>query len=487
MKHQFFCRKALIILVLIVALIQAGCRENTLISSKVSPSANAINVFQYTFTNLITHTFYSDSAITSTNIGGVGIYQGVGSITDPYFGTMTGATYFQVLCTDFTPGFFVGDSVDSAVLILPYGGLTYGDSLNQSLTQTYQVFYLQDTMGLATTYYSNSTKPIDAVNPLSDPTTVNLYNIRDSFLLNILPANYSALRIRLKLPVLMPLLNNALNVLTNSINPVQDFLNAFNGICVRVADTRQFANAMPYFELDGTSTYSEASILVFYHPAGTVVDSDYVEPYYFNTGACAHFNSITRSYKSSPVNALYHSTAANDNIIALQNQPGASIDVIIPGLHNLPAGVINKAELQLTLLPAYNSIYSSNDTLVPPEKLTPLGIGMKNYPSGVGLGVPYEIADFYPLTSTSPLTVLDGYLHTNLPANPTLQVFTVDIPREVMASIAAKNDTIHLHITGTNDYYGAFHMVAGGGNYGVGTADSIYRAKLNVVYSKLTN
>ena len=50
-----------------------------------------------------------------------------------------------------------------------------------------------------------------------------------------------------------------------------------------------------------------------------------------------------------------------------------------------------------------------------------------------------------------------------------------------MASIFAKNDTIHLHINGTEDFYGAFHMVAGGGNY----PDSNYRAKIKIVYSKL--
>ena len=30
-----------------------------------------------------------------------------------------------------------------------------------------------------------------------------------------------------------------------------------------------------------------------------------------------------------------------------------------------------------------------------------------------------------------------------------------------MASIAAKNDTLHYHINGTQDFYGAFHLVAG--------------------------
>ena len=65
--------------------------------------------------------------------------------------------------------------------------------------------------------------------------------------------------------------------------------------------------------------------------------------------------------------------------------------------------------------------------------------------------------------------------------------FTIDMPREFIASVAAGNDTLHYHISGTTDFYGAFHMVAGGGNYGApGTSDTIYNAKVIIVYSKLT-
>jgi len=80
--------------------------------------------------------------------------------------------------------------------------------------------------------------------------------------------------------------------------------------------------------------------------------------------------------------------------------------------------------------------------------------------------------------------MMDGYMH-NL-NGATANTFTVNIPREVMQSIAAKNDTIHLHIAGSSDFYGAYHMVAGGGSYGRnGTSDTTYRAKFVVSYSQL--
>jgi hypothetical protein len=469
-------------------LCQTGCKENTLINSKVSPSNNAVNVLSYTLP-VITHTYLDDSTVTSTNLGGIPIYQAIGAISDPFFGNITASTFFQVIPTDFTPAIYVGDSIDSAVLVLPYSGFTYGDTSSLSITQTYQVFYMADTLGLNSNYFSFSNKPVDLAQPLSDPTTITVNALQDSFnTLYVLPNDYPAMRIRLKLPALMSHLIPALNILTTSTNPVQDFLNSFTGICVRVANTNQTANALPYFELDGATIYSEAAILVYYHPVGYPTDTLAPEAYYFNTSACAHFNSITRTFSRAPVNNLIHSTLPNDSIVALSNQPGESIDVLIPGIKSklavaIGTGVINKAELQFALLPSYYTAGNLTDTLRTPENLSPLGIGNGVYPAGVGAGLAYELADRYPLTSLTPLTVMDGYLHAP-PNSPTsVPLFTIDIPREVIASIAAGNDTLHLHISGTSDYYGAFHLVAGGGN----NSDSLYRAKFVVSYSKLKN
>ena len=246
------------------------------------------------------------------------------------------------------------------------------------------------------------------------------------------------------------------------------------------ANARQGTTAIPYFRLDGTNAYNQANLLVYYHDPATVPaqDTDYLEQYYFAPSICSHFNSITRSYSRYPVNNLLHSTTVNDSIIAMQNQPGASLDVIIPGIKSLPVGVINNAQLQIHLLPGYNL-----DTTLLPERMYPIGIGGSTYPSGVGTGTEYNLADRYPVTSLSPLAYMDGFFHVLNVNGISQRAYTINLPREVLNSIAAKNDTIHLHISGTQDYYGAFKMVAGGGTY----ADTNYRPKLIVVYSKLNN
>ncbi len=478
---------SIVILFSFAIFIQFSCHENVLINSKISPSNNAVGIYSVALP-CNTFTYYSDSAVTSTNIGGVPIYQGIGSITDPFFGNMTGATYFQIVPQYPSTDTFTGLTLDSAFLIMPYSGFTWGDTTaatGSSYTQTYQVFYMLDTMMLGNGYYSNSSKPIDVANPLSAPTTINIYHLRDSADLypNVLDKNHPGLRIPLNLPVIKKRLSNAiLNISGTSTNPNQDFMNAFNGICLRVADSRNSSNAMPYFRLDGITDFSQAGVAVYYHTTGSTTDSGKYLLYNFNTSYCAHFNSISRSYSHYPVNQLLQAGKARTDIIALQNQPGASIDVVIPKIKSLPAGIICKAELQLTLLPQFNSAFATTDTFYPPIRLYPTGIANALYPPGAGAGVAYNIADRYPLYSTSPLAVLDGYLHTGFGAN-IHQTFTIDIPREVMYSLSMKNDTIHLQVNGSQDFYGAYHLVAGGGNY----PDSNYRAKLIVTYSQLTN
>ena len=470
MKYRFLSIRVIVLIVIIAGFFQTGCRENVLINSKLSPSTDSMGVYSTTL-SCITHTVINDSGLTSINIG-LPIYQVVGSITDPFFGTMSGATYFQVIPTTITSHLYDSSTIDSAFLILPYSGFTYGDSANSSLTQSYQVFYMVEPISYLDNYYTYSTKVLDQEHPLSIPSAVNIKKLKDSASVTVtLKSNYPAARIPLDLPILKNRLLYAQKALDSS-NAITAFINAFHGVCVKPSNTNQSNTVLPYYRLDGTDTFSEAGILVYYHPNSSPT-TVHIEPYYFSTASCAHFNNVSKNYAHFPVGNLYKSTQVNDSVVALQNSPGPGIDVLIPGIKTLPKGIINKVELQLTLLPGYTSA-----NYYAPEKVYSIGIANANYPTGLGAGTSYLIADQYPTGSLSPLQVLDGYEHL---FNNKYRTFTVDFPREMMASFAAGNDTLHLRINGTTDYYGAFHMVAGGGNY----PDSNYRARVKVVYSKL--
>jgi len=472
-----------VLVCVLFALVNSGCKENIYINSKVSPADDSIGVFD-TSLDVITHTYYSDTVETSTQIAGFNVYQAIGAFSHPYFGTSVASTYFNVIPADYTQ--LQASLIDSAMLFIPYSGFTYGDSIDKTITQTYQVFYMLDTMGGNTSYYPFSTKPVDLANPLSAPTVVNTYHLKDSFGINVLPQNNAALRIKLNLSALNNRLLPAITAAINSNNSAEEFINNFKGICVQVSDTRQTKASLPYFRLDGSNgAYSQASIIVYSHPDGKP-DTTIQSLYYFDVAnsAVAHFNNITRSYGRFPVSNLINSTAPNDPVIAIQNKPGVNLDIVVPGISSLPKGVINRAELQLTLLPGYKFRCATGDSVqYPLPNIYPVGVASANYPSGIGAGLLYNIADRYPLTSSTPYMVIDGTLHNMVRNGVPVQTYTVGIPREVMSSIMAKNDTIHIRLDGSIDFYGAFGAVLGGGSY----PDPTYKAKLFVVYSKLNN
>jgi hypothetical protein len=163
--------------------------------------------------------------------------------------------------------------------------------------------------------------------------------------------------------------------------------------------------------------------------------------------------------------------------VALQNQPGASIDVKAYGLTTgIKKGVlINKATLQISVLSTGNTKFAA------PDQIFPVGIGNGTYPIGIDAGKEYPVEDRKPITSLTPYSILDGTSHTISYGTTNITTYTVGVPREVMASIAAGNDTLHLRVHGTQLYYGAYQMLAAGGNY----PDYRYKTKLIVVHSSL--
>ncbi len=473
MNRNFNSLKGLFTLSVVAMLATSGCRENTLISSKVSPANDTAGVHADTL-SCITHTYFDNDVLTSVNIGGLDINQAVGNVTDSFFGTMTGSTFFNIIPQSYINGIDTGMYVDSLFLTLPYSGFTYGDTTSTSLTQTYQVFYIGDTLGYNTFYYPFSDKPLEI--PVSDPVTVNLSHLKDSVTVN--GRNYHpGLHIKLSKSAILSKLSTALKNSFSATDKNGTFVSTFKGLCVRPADTRTFTKAMPYFRLNGTGAYTEAGIMMHYHNYAGVKDSF---EFYHAQAACSHFNAVTKNYGRFPVANFFNSTQASDSLVALSNQPGASIDVKVYGVTTkIPKNVvINKATLQISLIS-----YLNNSSFFVPDQVFPVGIGNGTYPVGIDAGKEYPVEDRLPLTSLSPYGVLDGKSHTITYGNTNITTYTIGLPREVIASIAAKNDTLHLHVHGTQIYYGAYRMIAAGGNY----PDIRYKTKLIVVHSSLKN
>jgi hypothetical protein len=460
--------RSLIILLLgsLVALFaETGCKENTILNANVAPAIDNVNTTTVPL-SVRCRTIEFDSMVTSNSYAGIPIYHGLGTVTDPYFGKTNAGIYFQVQPPIDAFRFPDGMHPDSAVLILPYSGFTWGDT-SLSINQTITAYRVTEDMSKDSVYYSFMTKAVDRSLPLGRA-TINIDHLSDS-VHSIHPANGDSTTVRLA-HLRIKLEDFAMHLITDKSGQTElasaaNFLSYFKGIYLE-ADPRSNGAAIPYFYLDGSTDYTRAGILFYYHLQGDT--TSYTQPFYYSSNTCAHFNHITRTTRGSSAETVLGATGYNNSAVLAQNLPGCEIDVYIDSIQKLAQvgnALINKAELIITRQPtASEDIYSA------PYRLYPIGID--------SVGATYTIADGYPITSTAPLAFIDG-VYREPDASHNEAYYVINMPREIQAALKAGKQSVHLHITGTTDFPGAYRLVANG-NTASGTP-----MKFNVVYSKL--
>lgn len=452
---------AALMVTVMAALSMSSCKEDTIIRSDAVPDVDNINTFQLPDTaTLITRTIYDDSIITGyKNIATY--YHALGSVnTDPFFGRTHGAIYFQVIppSTSFT---FQGTNpqIDSAVLVLPYGNFTWGDTTNASPAQKVRVYPITEKMYYDSNYYSKQRIQIDRTKLLG---TQNMYvkSLRDS--VNIWGTSYYGhLRVRLDTAQLMPLLRKGID----SSSEYGKFLAEFPGLYVE-PDTTVIASALPYFAMSssvGSSIYDKAGVVLYYHNNST---DSLVTAFSFNTVYSAHSNFIKRDYSGTPAFSLMSPTAPpNPNVLLIQNEPGAAVEVRIPLTNLLPKGsVVNKAQLIFTEIDtASASLYFA------PSRIFPIGIRSDST---------YSIADRYPLSSSDPINFIDGTRKSVTVGSVVFNQYTINFPRELQQAFTGGKNELHLRINGTQTFPAAYRLIARGRPAGD------RKLKLNIIYSK---
>lgn len=468
MKRSSPSLLAFIIIVLFFT--QTGCRENILLNSKLDPNHSIAGIYSDSFT-ILSKTVFDDSIITSYIPVGLNIYQAVGVINnnaDPYFGNTVAGTQFQVIPSVYSVDFVNTFKIDSAFIILPYSGLTWGDTSDPNATQHVVAYMATDTLSLFNNY--NPGRPANYAPDTIGGITFNINNLKNDSLFVDGVNQPSCLRIPLDSAFISKLANA-----TNTDNT--SFINSIPGIYV-VADSVKGGKALTYFRLndDGSGTnYSRAGILVYCKQSG--LSSDTIFSFYHNTAACAHYNTVTRNYAAaSLVQSMLNSTAKSDSIVLLQNQPGMAIDLKICNITHLIKAdgkipLINQAELCFPVKGTGNTTLDNLFYL--PNILNINGI----YTPSTNQDSTYTIADLYPIGSTSALGLVDGTQHNVNGIN----TYILNIPRELQNALINHKDTIHVRINGTREFYGAYRTVIGGAN----NNDPNYRLKLKVVYSKL--
>lgn len=449
-----------------------SCKENTVIRTDIVPAVDNITVFGTDTLTLFTKTVKDDSVITNGYSSGLNVFMGAGNISsDPYFGKTAAGFYFQVRPPQDNYSFDKSKfQIDSAVLILPYSGFSFGDTTNSAGSQTFKAYRLTEPIYFDTIYYAHS--PAKTVDPnpiasanISIPSLVR--SIRDSTRVGSIKR---APHVRMRLND--ALMNEMIDKTGGSdYTNTAAFLSYFKGIYV-TADAG--GNTIPYFWLNGGDIFSKAGILMYYHTknvGGTITDT-LTASYPFDPGATqtktGFFNRIIRDYSGSPVQSLYSSTSVTDGTIAVQNLPGAAIDLRIPNVKNLPRCIVNKAELIITQIPSpLDAIYA------PPDRLYPEVIDE--------FGKRGRIADRFPITSTTPLIFIDGYLRAANVGGKVVKQYVINFPRELQNAIVDQKKELRLRINGTQSFIGAFRLTAAGSTF----SQPEYRIKLNVVYTKL--
>lgn len=448
------------------ALTQTSCKENTIIKADAAPLVDNINTFQVPDTlTMIAQTYYDDSAVTSLTFTGVPAIHGVGTANDPFFGRTNASIYMQVLPTTNSFNLPAGSTYDSSAIVLPFTNFSWGDTTSATATQQFQVYRIGSGMSIDSTYYTFTSKPLPEA--LSDVTTLNIRNLRDSVTIGNTKV---APHMHIKLNSVWDALLTS-NLGGSNFADKASFLNWLNGIAVVPADSTQAGKAIPYFLLNGANDYARAAIAIYYD----INNDDSVRTAFFNFSPqeTAHFNKISRNLTGAAAQAIINSYNPNktvsDDLVLLQNEPGAAIDVKFPFIKNLPNTIINKAELVISkkiVDPLTDVVFFE------PARIFPVGID--------SLGRPYTLLDREPVSSAEPLTFLGGNRQLVVENNVTYVRYIINVPREVQRTITEQRSALHLRIGGTQTFPAAYRLIAGGKN-----TDNNYSIKLNIIYSLL--
>lgn len=459
-----FKHYALLQLVAIVAISFAGCKEDTVIRASASPGIDGINVIQVPDTHtVITKSVYTDTFNSSKVYDDIPVVHALGRVKDPFFGTTWSGIYFQVVPT--ANGFnFSADpyTIDSAFIILPYVGRIWGDTTVTNSLQSFAAWELTEPLDRSTTYYSKESKAVNPVS-ISEPYSVNFKTLdaADSTYANGANRNRH-LRIKLKSEFIEKIHQQAG---TGTFDTKENFLSWLKGIYVAPTDTN-VGEMLAYLYLDAASAsadYRRAAIEFYFHENATPGTTK-TAFFNFQRADCAQFSHISRNYTAEALAILNDNSGISNNIVLLQNEPGATIDIRFPYLKNLPAGIINKAQLVITRVSTGNT---AQENFISPFRIDP-----------------YKILDDGSASNILDLSASDdfGFVNGNatsvdLGGGIKVVQYKINLPREVQKTIVEKQNELHLRIKGSIGLPAAYSLVAGGRSH------AMYKMQLDIVYS----
>ena len=352
-----------------LSLVVFSCKkkESSVGSSVLDPndllSSDQVDTFQLT-----TFTYAEDSLISDNPA-----YAVLGSYNDPKFGTVNANFYTQVRLAGLNPNF--GDpltiSVDSVMLGLEYAGF-YGEFS----PQTVEVYELNESLSIDSTYYSFTTKSVKATN-LVEPGYETFTPNPDAVTVIGTDTVDTQLRIKLRKSLGEQIINDAVNT-PSSFSSVDNFLEYFKGLHVRVNNPVQSSGKGGVFYFNINDPLSKVTI--YYTQNGTQKTFDLL----INT-ECADFNHVDVNNFGKPVQNVINDTVSGQQEFYAQAFKSRAV-VKIPGMKSIPSNaIIHKAQL---ILPTQ---YQTGAKYLPPDELS-VAVNIDGVLSGIGVLGFYDFA-----------------------------------------------------------------------------------------------
>ena len=332
------------LLLAIVALTFSNCTDPIDIGGELLTEDQASVGFTDTLT-LQAHTFKGDSiSVFSFNASTLSRYY-LGSVDDPFFGTLETSLYLQPLLlrnsftgliTDFMPSTFA--TIDSIVLVLPLDSSgVYGDVSGNFDLEVYELDEGITYLDTEKIYYSNTNLATQAT-PLG--TFSGVPNFDTTYVTDLIiesstdTATYGR---QLRIPLANSLGDYFLSQDTSVYQNDSLFLEKFKGLYIKPSG---LTNGL----LDINFDRAWAGIYLYVDDRGETLN--YALPV---NALSAHINRYEHDFSTGAVQEFIGNQEKGDSLLFLQGMEGLLVELSLPSLDALQNKIINKAELEMTV------------------------------------------------------------------------------------------------------------------------------------------
>lgn len=450
-----------------------ACKEASVIKPDLIPPVDNINTFRLSAADfdIQIQNGYFDSLRTDDATYPIAP---IGSIdNDPFFGTTDAGIYFQV-APNVDKFSFPDDmtGIDSAVLVLPFTGVSYGDTTHTSYQalKVYRITQADFKIDVNTQkYYAFSSVSADMANPIGAGRVSAKAIKYDS---TAYPAGGDTVGSQLRLRLTDAFANEIKGLSDDVFANFSSFIDYFKGVYVApdpsaAAEDRKRISYF-YLGVSSSDVYRKARIEFWYHVTGSTTGK--VAMFTYNPISSAFFAGIKRNRTGTPAEALYSSIGAARDSIVIQGAPGFYTDLTIKNIQDIPASIINKAEIRITALKLGN-----DDILTTPLQLIPSGVDAN--------GALYTIADLLDVSGsqTSGTQAFVGGTPKEVEIDGAKYIqYTINIPRELQQAKTAGKTELKIRLSSSTNLPGAYRMVAPGPG-----APGALQMKFDVIYSKM--